>query len=134
MNEEALSESYFQRANIRIALGKYEEAIADYDRAIDLKPDLVTAYNGRGIAKGKLGQRSDAVKDYDQAIRLDSAYARAYYNRGNAKRHLERYEEARADLQHALELAMEQGDEKVRKAAQERLNESSAGNSHENTK
>ena len=128
MNKETLSENYFQRANIRIALGKYEEAIADYDRTIDLNPNLVTAYNGRGIAKSKLGQRSDAVQDYDQAIRLASDYTRAYYNRGNAKRHLERYEEARADLQHALELATKKGDEKVRKAAQELLNKLPLGN------
>ena len=49
MNKEALSEDYFQRANVRVALGKYEKAIADYERAIELKPDYVEAYNQPGI-------------------------------------------------------------------------------------
>ena len=100
MSQETLSENYFQRANIRVASGKYEKAIIDYDKTLQCNPQLTPAY----------------------------------YNRGLAKSGLKRYEEARADLLRALELATEQGDEKGCKAAQERLNESSAGNSHENTK
>ena len=104
MNKEALSENYFQRANVRVASGKYEKAIADYDRAIDLNSDLVGAYNGRGITKSKLSQHEAAIADYDKAIELDPDYTKAYNNRGNARRHLGQYKEAIADYDTALAL------------------------------
>ena len=50
-------------------LGQYEAAVADYDEAIRLKPDLATAYNNRGVAKEKLEQYEAAVADCNEAIR-----------------------------------------------------------------
>ena len=38
------------------SLGRHADAIADYDEAIRLKPDLATAYLNRGVAKEKLEQ------------------------------------------------------------------------------
>ena len=52
-------------------LGRPEEAIKDYDKAIELEPDDASAYNNRGNAKGDLGHYEGAIKDYDQAIKLD---------------------------------------------------------------
>ena len=71
------SENYFQRATFRVALGKYKEAFADYDRAIELQPDLAAAYYNRGNAKYELGDPQAAVADYDEAIRLQPDLAAA---------------------------------------------------------
>ena len=98
------SENYFQRATFRIALGKYKEALADYDRAIELQPDYVEAYNNRGIAKSELGRDEAAVADYDEAIGLKSDLADAYSNRGNAKSELGQHEAAVADYDEAIRL------------------------------
>lgn len=104
MNEEALSENYFQRANVRVASGKYKKGITDYDRAISLKPNLIAAYNGRGITKSKLGQYEAAIADYDRAIELDPGYTKAYNNRGTARHSLGQHQEAIADYNTALRL------------------------------
>ena len=37
-------------------LDRFEVAIKDFDRAIELQPDFAEAYNNRRIAKDKLGQ------------------------------------------------------------------------------
>ena len=42
------------------ALERYEDAIADYDQAIRLKPDLVEAYSNRGVVKAVLGLKDAA--------------------------------------------------------------------------
>ena len=76
-------------------LGRETEAIADIDKAIELKaPDPHIDYNNRGSAKKALGRTDDAIRDYDKAIQLKPDYADAYYNRGIAKRALMRYEDA----------------------------------------
>ena len=98
------SENYFQRANFRAALGKYEEALADYDRAIELNPDHAVAYSNRGNVKSELGQHEAAVTDFDEAIRLNPDDAAAYYNRGNAKQQLGGDEAAVADFNEAIRL------------------------------
>lgn len=155
INKETISGNYSQRANARAALGKYQEAIADYDTAldlnpqdalthynkglteihlgqnkeaiadfdvaIDLNPQFVDAYNDRGIAKSRSGQDKEAIADFDKAIHLDPDSCRAYYSRGLVNDKLKRYEEARTDLQRTLELATEQGNERLMKPAQEQL-------------
>ena len=134
MNKEALSENYFQRANFRVALGKYEKAIADYDRAVDLKPDLAGVYSNRGLAKGSLGHYEEAIADLDRALDLNPQDAHAYSNRGLAKSRLGRHEEARADLQYASELAKDQGNKKLAQFVQNWLNKLPANPSHKNKK
>ena len=61
---------------------KHEDAIAAYDRVLQLKSDDARAYNNRGIAKNSLGRHEAAIADYNQAIQLKPDYAKAYFNRG----------------------------------------------------
>jgi tetratricopeptide (TPR) repeat protein len=42
-------------------LGKYEEAIASYEKAIEFKPDYHFAWNGRGISLSALGRKEEAI-------------------------------------------------------------------------
>jgi tetratricopeptide (TPR) repeat protein len=44
-------------------LGRYEQAIASFDEAVKIKPDLHSAWYNKGIALGNL-------EDYEQAIAL----------------------------------------------------------------
>lgn len=55
-------------------LGKYEEAIALYDKAIDLESkgikDIEVCYYNRGRAYFKLGNYQKAIGDYTKAIEI----------------------------------------------------------------
>ncbi|MEH2048682.1 tetratricopeptide repeat protein [Nostoc sp.] len=101
---------------------KYEEAIADYDKAIDIKSDYADAYYKRGLAKSNLADDQDdqeakktyknAIKDYDQAIKIKSKYAdEAYYYRALAKHNLGDYKEAIEDYDQAIKNAPKYTDE-----------------------
>ena len=102
--------AYFQRGNENLTLGKYKEAIADYDKAIELNPQYALAYNNRGIAKLHLGDSKEAIADYNKAIELDPKYAKAYCNRGIANCDLGNYEKSITDCNKAIELNPQDAD------------------------
>jgi tetratricopeptide (TPR) repeat protein len=48
----------------------YDQALADYSKAISLKPDVV-AYDGRGLIYAKQGHKDLAVADFQAAQKID---------------------------------------------------------------
>ncbi len=79
-------------------------AIADYDAAIRLVPDLAYAYVNRGNAWMRKEDPARAIADYDRAIRLKPGFAPAYRNRGSARLARREFRRAVADLEHAIRL------------------------------
>ena len=65
-------------------MGDHDRAIADYDEAIRLKPDLANAFNNRGATYEAKGDHDRAIADYAQAVHLKPDYAIAFKNRGLA--------------------------------------------------
>ncbi len=63
-------------------LKQAEQALADYNRAIELDPQSAKAYLNRGTTYSDLGQAEQALADYNRAIELDPQDATAYFNLG----------------------------------------------------
>lgn len=82
----------------------YAQALASYDMAIKLDPQLAEAYNNRGIVKYDLGQFSTAVEDYTTAIKLKTGFINALNNRGNAYVALGQFQNAVKDIEAVLKL------------------------------
>jgi tetratricopeptide (TPR) repeat protein len=61
---------YYQKASVKMAKGDFVGALADYNKAIKLKPDYVDAYLGQGGAEYKKGDPEGALADYNKAIEL----------------------------------------------------------------
>ena len=49
-------------------LGRLDDAIASYDKALEIKPDDHEAWYNRGVALGNLGRLDDAIASYDKAL------------------------------------------------------------------
>lgn len=62
--------------------GQYDQAIADFDRALALDPNNVLALTGRGEARGRKGEHDRAIADFDRALTLDPAFLPALQGRG----------------------------------------------------
>ena len=51
-------------------LGDYDLAIADYNKAIELMPDLAEAYYNRGVARKMKGEKEEAIRDFERFLEL----------------------------------------------------------------
>ena len=84
--------------------GDNEGAIAAFDEAISLNPELAEAYLQRGNAWFNLRDSDKAVDDYTTAVEVSPALADAWFNRGNVWFFLKEYDKACADWKKAEEL------------------------------
>ncbi len=99
-NQEA--EMAFNRGFDLFKNKKFNEAIAEFDVAIQIKPGFYQAYTNRGNAKLELHEFSEAIEDYTKAIGLKSPnIGSIYYNRGYTLYMKGDYEKAITDLENA---------------------------------
>lgn len=87
--------------------GRYGDlagAIADFTRALQLKPDETDVYNNRGYAKRRQGDLDGAMADFNKAIELKPNELLGYYNRAAAKKDKGDFDGAIADLTKVIEL------------------------------
>lgn len=93
------------RGSTKDKVGKHAEAIEDFTRALEIKPDYAHAFYNRGTAKKDLGNErrdvalfKEAIADFDQAIRIKPSFSEAYHNRGIVKDLLGQLDEAIKDF------------------------------------
>jgi tetratricopeptide (TPR) repeat protein len=85
----------------------YEQAIANFDRALALDPLYAGAYLLRGIAFSARNDYEQAIADFDRALALDARATFAYAHRGFASWKRKKYQQAIADFDQASTLDQE---------------------------
>jgi tetratricopeptide (TPR) repeat protein len=93
---------YNSRGNVLVALQRFDEAVASYEKAIALKSDFAEPFCNRGTALQELKRFDEALASYDKAIALTPDYAEAFYNRGLGLQRLKRFDEALASYDQAI--------------------------------
>jgi len=84
--------------------GEVDGAIADFQKALELKPDFADAHKNLGDALFRKNRVDEAILQYQQALRLMPGNADACNNLGNAFSKLGRMDEAILQYQKALRL------------------------------
>ena len=100
-------ENLFAHSNLGNAfkdLKRYEDAIASYNKAIEIDINYAEIHNNKGNALKSLERYDEAIESYDKAIKIKSDYAFAYNNKGNALKNLERYDEAIESYDKAIKI------------------------------
>ncbi len=77
---EKVPHAYNNRGIAYADMKEYDQAIADYNKAIELNPRNFFAYNNRGIAYFYKGRYDQAIADYNKSIEINPKYDIVYYN------------------------------------------------------
>ncbi len=94
------------RAKSYAGINKFREAIADFDRSLELNPELVEAYVERGVLLAKNKRYDAAIADFDRAIEMDPKNAEAFAMRAEVKLKQKSPDEALVDTNSALLLSL----------------------------
>src|SRR4051812_19708065 len=85
-------------------LGRFDDAVAAYDRALLIQPDAET-FNNRGHALQSLNRPAEALASYEHALALDPGNIQALFKRGVVLAELGRSDEALTAYNRVLALA-----------------------------
>ncbi|MFB9961992.1 tetratricopeptide repeat protein [Sinosporangium siamense] len=92
------------RAQLAHRLGHPEQALTDYDAAVEADPHYPDYYIDRGNLHFAEGRLTAAVADYEAAMRLEAPFPEAYYNRAEVRFAQGDLHGALADLTYVLDL------------------------------
>ena len=84
-------------------MGGYDEALADFSRAIELGP-ITRGPSAAAARLPEMERYEEALADFNRAIELDPDLRLGIGSRGEIYRLMGRYDEALADLNRAIEL------------------------------
>jgi tetratricopeptide (TPR) repeat protein len=85
-------------------LGRHEEALGCYDKALAIDPQYTSAWNNKGTALADLGRHEEALGCYNKALTIDPRYAVAWNSKGIALAALARGKEALECFDKGLEI------------------------------
>jgi len=84
--------------------GRFDQALAAFNRALQIKPQDPMLYNYRGKVYWAKGQNDKALADFTQALTMDPKNGRAYEYRALVYCSLEDFAKALADVDKAKSL------------------------------
>ncbi|MBN1560553.1 tetratricopeptide repeat protein [candidate division KSB1 bacterium] len=98
MNDAKLA---FNEGNTLFKQGQYDEAVAAYDKSLQLDPSNSNAYQGKGLTLAKQRKYDEAIAAYEKAVKADptnySAFAamgKTYYDKKDFKNAVNAYQQA----------------------------------------
>lgn len=102
---EANSPEEFTPANAKLQ-AELREIISDYDKVIELSPQMAFAYYNKGVVLAEAGDNTSALSLFSTAISLKQDFGEAYYNRGFIYMQLGQRQKGSDDLSKSGELGV----------------------------
>jgi putative GTP pyrophosphokinase len=93
---------YKHRGMANFAESRYEDAIADFSKTLELDPSCYKAAYYRAVVKSVLQQYTEAIDDFSLALSINPYQHFALYRRAQAFYHIGDYPKALADCEDAL--------------------------------
>lgn len=99
-----LSDDYVNSGLSRSYVEMWDEALLDYDKALELDGENKHALNNKGYQLNLISRYAEAIEWSSKAIEIDPLYAYSYNNMGFAKVMLGNVEEGLNDIYHSIDL------------------------------
>ena len=99
------AEAHLNRGKAFDQMGRVDDAIVEYQKALRIRPDYADAQNNLGNALHLKGRTDEAISHYQQALDAKPDNAEAHNNLGNALLETGRPDEAISQYQLALQIA-----------------------------
>lgn len=103
-SRESGSEEFNSTGALFANMGRIDEALENFNRAIQLNPNNAEAHANRGGILFTKGDFRDAIIDYTRAIEINPGFAGAYYSRGKVREKIKDLDGAIADFSKAIEI------------------------------
>jgi tetratricopeptide (TPR) repeat protein len=100
--KENLAGTYYNQGFKLYKEGKSENALQNYNTALQYCDYSAKIYNNRGLIYAQLKKYDEAIKDYEKALQLNPDLAHAYKNRANIYALQGKYNDAQRDYATAL--------------------------------
>ncbi len=88
------AEGHYNLGNVLMSMGKVDDAIGRYERALRTNPDFAAVHYRLGLALARQGRMTEAVEHWEQALRINPDYADVHDKLGVALAQLGRMPEA----------------------------------------
>lgn len=95
---------FYNRGQAEAAMHKWDDAIADFRRAVALSPQVAEIRFPLGMAYASSGHFEEAIAQFDAEIALKPDDARAYYGKGVSLMGLHKSEQALLQMKRGCEL------------------------------
>lgn len=96
--------AHYSRGLIYMDQGKYELALQDFDRSLELDPTLELGYVARGRLKSKMNRDEDAIADYNKCLQLNNFNFYALNSKCTLLQDLNRIDEAIEVVSKAIQI------------------------------
>jgi lipoprotein NlpI len=91
--------AHLLRGTIHEALSRHLEAVADFNRCLQLDPTCAEAFDRRGSEQFKLGRVAESLADFDRYLKLRPGAAPGHWKRGISLYYLGRYGDGRQQFE-----------------------------------
>jgi len=112
-DESIRSLIYKHRGMAKFAQSNYHDAIADFNKAMELDPKSYRVAYYRGVVRSVLKQFPEAIDDYTMSLEINPYQAFCLFRRGQSYFHIGDYPQALSDCEAAL--SMEPANDAIQK-------------------
>ena len=99
-----LVESWFNLGLKQVSAEDFQGAIASWDKALRLNPNLSEAWHNRGSALGRLGKYEEAIQSFNKAINIAPERYQAWNDRAHALYQIQKWQQSVESWDKALSI------------------------------
>lgn len=99
-----LIESWFNLGLKQVSAGEFDKAVASWEQALKINPNLSEAWHNRGSALGRLGKYKEAVESFQRALAIEPRNYQAWNDRAHALYQMQQWLEAVNSWDNAIKI------------------------------